>query len=299
MTPDVFDEWLRKVWHQEAWAKLEVRNRGESVLRPYAPEALADLAVAYKALSNAKPPWTTHLDGALRNYPDFVLRAHIPRAWPSSGLRAGVYSREFPLPTYDSTPGLLPADASTAPFHRDIMVESIAAVRAGNQAYRTLRTGLVAAQTVIEHVGGVAVDKESFIDNVVISDWVKLFALFAHEDAMPFPSERAPVLSKRSVHARTMYKYAAPLFAEEVTEQLNLNFLVIFGPTNLRPAEDALVDKGWKKIVATDGRGNPIANPAPRMHFDPRNRNFIVLPHPSAVHGALRKALKFLVEVER
>ena len=294
MEQEAFDQWLRQAWHHEVWEQLEVRKRGGIGRRPYTPEALAELAASYKALTGGRSPWTEHLDRALRSYREHVLRVHVPRAWPSSGLRAGVYFREFPLPTRDQTPGLLEADASTAPFHRDIMVDSVREVRSGNDAYRTLHTGIVAARRVVERVGGIAVDAKSFIDEVVVSDWVKLFALFAHEDATPFPSAAEPKLSKRSVHASAMYGHAALLFAEEVTERLELNFVVIFGPTNVKPAVAALESRGWTQLVATDGRGKPKVATAPRIRFDPKKRHFIVLPHPSAMGGALKKALDFL-----
>lgn len=295
MEREEFDRWVLGAWNPEGWERLEVRKRGAAVRRPYAPEALAELATEYRALAEGHEPWTEHLDRALRDYRHHVLRAHLPREWPSSGLRAGVYFREFPLPVRDRTPRLLGADASTAPFHRDIMVDSVREVRAGNDAYRTLHSGIVAARRVIERLCGMVLHAESFIDEIVVSDWVKLFALFAHEDATPFPSAAAPALSKRAVHATAMYRYAAPLFADEVTDQLNLNVLVIFGPTNVEHAVAALRGRGWTEVVATDGRGTPKVAAAPRIQLDPSTRHFIVLPHPSAMGGALQKALDFLV----
>jgi hypothetical protein len=79
-----------------------------------------------------------------------------------------------------------------------------------------------------------------------------------------------------------------------VASSSHLNFVVIFGPTNVKPAVAALESRGWIQVVATDGRGKPKVATAPRIQFDLARRHFIVLPHPSAMGGALKKALDFL-----
>jgi hypothetical protein len=297
-----FVQWLLDdAWQYDGWRELEVRRQG-AVHHPYREDSLVALANAYEAFTGGQQPWSEHLDTAIRTYPTHVLLPHLPQAWPKSGLRVGVYFREYPLPTFlgaQPPGGLLAADAGDAPFHQNVMVHSVAQVQAGNAAYQTLRAGIDAARRVIGSVaGGNVDDNASFIDQIVVSDWVKLFSLFAHENATPFPSKHAPNLSRQSVHASAMYRYAAPRFAEEVTAQLDLNFVVIFGPTNVSPAVAALTAQGWTELRATNGNGKPIVEAPPRIEFVQGQRYFIVLPHPGAMGDALNKALRFLEQAD-
>ncbi len=93
-----------------------------------------------------------------------------------------------------------------------------------------------------------------------------------------------------------MYRFAAPLFIEEITEPLGLQYVFLFGLSEpfQEMCRKAEAKAGWRIYQPADGTGKPlpVGSPWSSRPTQGSGQWFIVLPHPQAWYSALAKAVK-------
>lgn len=240
---DRLEEYYQQEWAAERWQGVP----------GYAREDLAGLACDYEKFEGRG--WSSAISEGLRDYSKMIIKPWIGSKYESNDFKTVVLLREYPLPTLIKKDAKrddrLPESRGEKAISSDVMRHEIQKLR------DTLRSSRESRYTTLMNACRWACDVEQsvrrkskvkfgaeWIDGVVVTDLVKLFAIFVHEarkgdlSGEPFNPSQHKKLSRSSVHSRCMYRWALQRLKDEL-DLLTPSLVVSFvGPSGWRCADN-------------------------------------------------------------